>query len=123
MPIALGQLVCALGLFGLLSVNTGTNRLLISLLLVPVGVGLGFVVPSLTAAMIGGIAPERAGLAGGVLNAGRQTGGALAVAVFGAFVAHRGSFVAGMHRSLLITAVLLLATGAAALALPRPRDR
>ncbi|WP_269855489.1 MFS transporter [Streptomyces sp. RPT161] len=117
-PIAVDQLVCALGLFGLLTVDAHTDRPLTALLLVPVGIGLGFAVPSLTAAMLSDIPADRAGMAGGVLNAGRQTGGALAVAVFGALVAHRERFVSGMHVSLLIAALLLLATTAGALALP-----
>ncbi|MCQ4042050.1 MFS transporter [Streptantibioticus rubrisoli] len=117
-PITIGQLVCALGLFGLLGVDTHTDRLLTAVLLVPMGIGLGFAVPSLTAAMLSDIPADRAGMAGGVLNAGRQTGGALAVAVFGALVAHGTRFVSGMHISLLASALLLLATAAGALALP-----
>ncbi|AEW95583.1 MULTISPECIES: MFS transporter [Streptomycetaceae] len=120
-PIAIGQLVCAAGLFSLLAVDAHTPRLLTALLLVPMGVGLGFAVPSLTAAMLGDVPAERAGLAGGVLNAGRQTGGALAVAAFGALVAQRATFVHGMHLSVLVSAVLLVATAGAALALPRSR--
>ncbi|MEU1623899.1 MFS transporter [Streptomyces sp. NPDC020096] len=123
LPITVGQLVCALGLFSLLGVDAHTDRLLTALLLVPVGIGLGFAVPSLTAAMLSDIAADRAGMAGGVLNAGRQTGGALAVAAFGALVGHRASFVSGMHISLLSAAVLLLATTAAALTLPRGHRR
>lgn len=71
--------------------------------------------------MLGGIAPERAGLAGGVLNSVRQTGGALAVAGFGALVAGRAGFVAGLHLSLLIAVVLLALTVVATLALPKAR--
>lgn len=121
MPITVGQLVCALGLLALLGVDASTDKLLIALMLVPLGIGLGFAVPSLTAVMLGDIDPARAGMAGGVLNAGRQTGGALAVAVFGALVSDRASFVPGMHLSLLTAALLLLVTTAAALALPRGR--
>jgi DHA2 family methylenomycin A resistance protein-like MFS transporter len=113
-PIAVGQLVCAIGLLNLLWVGADTSRPLIALLLVPVGVGLGFAVPSLTAAMPGALPADRAGMAGGVLNAGRQTGGALAVAAFGALVSDRGSFVPGMHLSLAAAGVLLLVTSALA---------
>jgi DHA2 family methylenomycin A resistance protein-like MFS transporter len=121
LPITVGQLVCALGLLTLLGVSfgAGTSRALLAVLLIPMGVGLGFAVPSLTAAMLGSLPANRAGLAGGVLNAARQTGGALAVAGFGALVSHRVSFVPGLRLSLLLAAVLLLATAGAALALPR----
>jgi DHA2 family methylenomycin A resistance protein-like MFS transporter len=120
-PIAAGQLVCALGLLGLLAtgIDAGTGHLLLALLMVPLGLGLGlgFAVPSLTAAMLGDLPADRAGMAGGVLNAGRQTGGALAVAAFGALVSHRATFVHGLHVSLLASAVLLLVTAGAALGL------
>jgi hypothetical protein len=59
------------------------------------------------------IPADQAGLAGGLPNAGRQTGGALAVALYGALVS--GSFLPGMHASLLISAALLVASSAAAL--------
>jgi DHA2 family methylenomycin A resistance protein-like MFS transporter len=118
-PVLVGQLVCAVGLLVLLLVNEHTSATALALLLLPLAGGLGFAVPSLTAMMLGGIAPERAGLAGGVLNSFRQTGGALAVAGFGALVAQRGGFVTGLHVSLLIAVVLLAATTLATLALPK----
>nr|WP_323746217.1 MFS transporter [Catenulispora pinisilvae] len=120
-PVLLGQLACAAGLLILLLVNGHTSALTLALLLLPLAGGLGFAVPSLTAMMLGGIAPERAGLAGGVLNSFRQTGGALAVAGFGALVAQHGGFVNGLHISLLIAVVLLAVTTLATLALPRVR--
>jgi MFS transporter, DHA2 family, methylenomycin A resistance protein len=109
LPIWTGQLVCAFGLFGLACT---ASRLVIVVLLVPVGLGLGFVVPSLTTMLLDAIPACQAGLAAGVLNSSRQLGGAVAVAVFGALVTH--SFVQGMHTTLLITGALLLATAAAA---------
>jgi DHA2 family methylenomycin A resistance protein-like MFS transporter len=120
-PVLAGQLACAAGLLVLVLVDGHTSALELSLLLLPLASGLGFAVPSLTAMMLGGIAPERAGLAGGVLNSFRQTGGALAVASFGALVAQPGGFVTGLHISLLISVVLLAATTLATLALPRLR--
>jgi DHA2 family methylenomycin A resistance protein-like MFS transporter len=120
-PVLFGQLACAAGLLILLAVGRHTSSLELALLLLPLAGGLGFAVPSLTAMMLGGIAPERAGLAGGVLNSFRQTGGALAVAGFGALVAQRSTFVAGLHVSLLIAVALLAVTTLATLALPKVR--
>ena len=51
---------------------------------------LGFcslAMPAMTAVCVGAAGPERAGLASGVLNAARQTGGALGVAMLGALLA------------------------------------
>jgi MFS transporter, DHA2 family, methylenomycin A resistance protein len=120
-PVLVGQLGCGVGLLLLLLVNGHTSAPMLALLLLPLAGGLGFAVPSLTAMMLGGIAPERAGLAGGVLNSFRQTGGALAVAGFGALVAHRSGFVAGMHACLLISVALLAVTAMATATLPRVR--
>lgn len=80
----------------------------------PTGAGLGFALPSLTFLLLDSLPAAQAGLAGGLFNAGRQTGGALAVATFGALIS--GSFVTGMRVSMLISAVLLLVSTAAALA-------
>jgi DHA2 family methylenomycin A resistance protein-like MFS transporter len=120
-PVLLGQLICGLGLLLLLLVDVHTGALTLAILLLPLAGGLGLAVPSLTALMLGGLAAERAGLAGGVLNSFRQTGGALAVAGFGALVASRSGFVPGLHASLLICVALLAVTAVATLALPKVR--
>ncbi|MFJ8077947.1 MFS transporter [Streptomyces sp. NPDC096176] len=121
MPIAVGQVICALAMFGLLWMDEGTSGPVIAALLIPAGFGMGLVVPSLTAVLLNDIAADRAGLAAGILNSFRQTGGALAVAVFGALVADRGEFLAGLRVALCVAAVMLAATTAAALMLPRRR--
>ena len=75
----------------------------------------------LTFLLLDSLPAAQAGLAGGLFNAGRQTGGALAVAVFGALIS--GSFVTGMRVSMLISAVLLLVSTATALAMFRRPGR
>ena len=121
MPIAVGQAVFASAMFGLLWIDEGTSRPVIAAILIPVGFGVGLAVPSLTAILLNDIAAERAGMAAGILNSFRQTGGALAVAVFGAFVANRGDFIGGLRAALCVAAVILMTTTAAALLLPRDR--
>ncbi|MFG1867289.1 MFS transporter [Micromonospora arborensis] len=122
MPIAVGQAIFALAMFGLLWMDEGTSRPVIAVMLIPVGLGLGFFVPSLTTILLDDIAADRAGMAAGILNSSRQTGGALAVAVFGALVADRGEFVVGLRVVLSVAAVMLVATTATALTLPRGRS-
>jgi MFS transporter, DHA2 family, methylenomycin A resistance protein len=61
-------------------------------------------------------------MAAGLLNSSRQVGGTLAVAVFGAMIAQRASFLTGMRASLLIAVVALSAAAAAAFTLPRRRN-
>src|ERR1700688_3113488 len=86
-PVRLGLITGTLGMF-LLAFARGTAGMEIAL--VPVGAGLGFAVPSLTFLLLDSLPANQAGLAGGLFNASRQTGGAMAVAVFGALVS--GSF-------------------------------
>jgi DHA2 family methylenomycin A resistance protein-like MFS transporter len=56
---------------------------------------------------------SRSGIAAGVLNATRQTGSVLGVALFGSLIGQSGTFVSGVHASLIISAGLLLAAGVA----------
>jgi DHA2 family methylenomycin A resistance protein-like MFS transporter len=96
----------ALGTLGMLLLAFARGRTGLEVALVPAGAGLGFALPSLTFLLLDSLPPAQAGLAGGLFNAGRQTGGALAVATFGTLVS--GSFLAGMRVSMLISAALLL---------------
>jgi DHA2 family methylenomycin A resistance protein-like MFS transporter len=80
---------------------------------IAIGVGLGLLVPPLTSALLGSVEKSRSGIAAGVLNATRQTGSVLGVALFGSLVANGDSFMAGAQGALVISAfVLLLAAGA-----------
>ncbi|MGV9790709.1 MFS transporter [Streptomyces sp. NPDC003435] len=77
------------------------------------GFGLGLVVPSMTNAMLGSVAPANAGIASGVLNASRQLGGLIGVAVMGLLVGQTssGHFLTGL-RAALVAAVVALAVSA-----------
>ncbi|MFF0753821.1 MFS transporter [Streptomyces sp. NPDC004267] len=119
LPIVVGQVVSVAGLLALLVVDADTPKAAQALLLVPLALGCGFALPPLIASMLEAVPAERAGTAAGLLNAIRQTAGALAVAVFGSFAA---TGVAGALRtSLLISAGLLTLTTLASLRLPRRR--
>ncbi|MER6072708.1 MFS transporter [Streptomyces sp. NPDC001817] len=54
-----------------------------------VGVGTGFVGPTVAGAALAAVPPERAGMAGGAVNTVRQLGYALGVAVFGTLLTSR----------------------------------
>ncbi len=47
--------------------------------------------PAMTAAVVGAAGPEHAGVASGILNAARQSGGALGVALLGSLLGGAGS--------------------------------
>lgn len=117
LPMAAGQVLMALGLVGIGLAATNAPIWLLAVLTIPVGLGASLTVPTLTTLVVGSVPAERAGTASGVLNTCRQLGGALAIAVFGALVAQRETFVHGLQISLAIAAVLLLATAAMSLSL------
>jgi DHA2 family methylenomycin A resistance protein-like MFS transporter len=75
--------------------------------------GLGLLVPPLTSTLLGSVEKSRSGIAAGVLNATRQTGSVLGVALFGSLVSRSGVFMTGLHTSLIISAGVLLAAAAA----------
>jgi DHA2 family methylenomycin A resistance protein-like MFS transporter len=109
------RLGLSVGTLGMLALTLPHGRFATEIALVPAGCGLGFSLPSLTFLLLDALPPERAGLAGGLFNASRQAGGAIAIAVFGALVSGRfGSFDAGMRASMLIAAALLAASTAGA---------
>jgi DHA2 family methylenomycin A resistance protein-like MFS transporter len=123
-PVRAGLCVGTLGLLLLAFVpalmpGRAALEIALEVALVPAGAGLGFALPSLTFLLLDSLPAAQAGLAGGLFNAARQTGGALAVAVFGTLVA--GSFVTGMRVSMLVAAVLLLASTVAVFAVFRRR--
>ncbi|MEU6373594.1 MFS transporter [Streptomyces sp. NPDC046909] len=112
-PMAAGQLVMATGAVLMLTVTSATPYLVPVLLLVPIGLGGGLAVPSLTAAILENIDAERAGTAAAVLNTARQVGSCVAVGAFGALIADSAHFQRGFDTSFAVSAVLLLTTAAA----------
>jgi DHA2 family methylenomycin A resistance protein-like MFS transporter len=120
-PIKAGLVASVAGLLALLAVGTGPDHVLLGAALALAGTGLGFAVPSVVVVLLDAIPADQAGMAAGLLNSSRQVGGTLAVAVFGAMIAHRASFLPGMRTSLLIAVVVLAAAAVAAFSLPRRR--
>jgi len=106
-----GQAVMGAGLLVLCLLPTGVPVWAVAVLLMLVSLGGALAVPAMTGLVLAGVPAERAGMASGVLNTFRQVGGALAVAVYGALLAH-GSFADGMRTGLIAAAVLLTATAA-----------
>jgi MFS transporter, DHA2 family, methylenomycin A resistance protein len=93
----------------------------LSLLMILVGLGGPLVMSPVMALLLQAVPARRAGIASGVFNTSRQAGGALAVAVFGALLATRATFLPGMRDSLLIAAAVALAAAAVSLLLKSAR--
>lgn len=113
-PMIAGALVGAAGFALLLGLGAGTPywRMLPGFALIPLGMGLA--VPAMTTTILSAVDKTASGVAAAVLNAARQAGGAMGIALFGAFVGN-GHFVAGLHAAVLTAvAAMLTATGLAA---------
>ena len=119
--IAAGQVIMAAGLTGLCQLPADAPVLLVAALMVPVGVGGSFTVPSIIAQVMDNVPADRAGTSSGVVNTARQVGGSFGVTIFGAVLAS-GEFITGLRASLGATAVVLVILAAASLALRRRRD-
>jgi DHA2 family methylenomycin A resistance protein-like MFS transporter len=110
--IAAGAALSAVGCLAILGIEPDTSYWAICLQLIAMSTGLGLLVPPLTSTLLGSVEKSRSGIAAGVLNATRQTGSVLGVALFGSLVGQSGAFMTGFHASLIISAGVLLTAGA-----------
>ncbi len=115
--ITAGLVVMTVGLVILAVVPSSAPVWALAGMMVLVGLAGPLVMPPVTAVLLNSVPAHRAGVASGVFNTSRQSGGALAVAVFGALLANRASFLHGVRASLLIAAVVALGAAAASLLL------
>lgn len=84
------------------------------------GVAIGYITPAMTTGVLTSSPPETAGLASGILNAGRQVGGSIGVALMGTLVQTHHDH--GMVLSLALTLLLfLLMATIARRTIPEPR--
>jgi MFS transporter, DHA2 family, methylenomycin A resistance protein len=112
-PMIAGLTLAAAGAALLATVGTATSVALI----VGGSVLLGLVslaMPAMTAAVVGATGPEHAGVASGILNAARQSGGALGVALLGSLLGSGDGQALNLHVPLLVaTAGYLIAVALA----------
>ncbi|WP_284742865.1 MFS transporter [Amycolatopsis sp. RTGN1] len=114
-PIFTGRLVARIGprvpaVSGFVLMSSGVFIQAFTSLSVPalalLGFGVSLAIPSLLTAVVGSAPPELAGTAGGALNASRQTGAVLGVAILGALLNTTSATTA------LVVAGTVLFTGA-----------
>lgn len=121
--ITAGLVLMTIGLAALTALPSSTSIWVLSALMILVGLAGPLVAPPVAAVLLNSVPANWAGTASGVFNTSRQVGGALAIAVFGALLAQRGTFIHGMHTSLLLAAGVVLATTAASLLLRSARRK
>ena len=85
--VASGLALAAVGALALAAVPASHPALGVEVALALLGSGVGLTVGPQIALVIGTVPQDRAGIAGGLLNAGRQTGYVLGVAVLGGIAA------------------------------------
>jgi MFS family permease len=95
------------------------------------GLGMSFVMTPMSAAAMGAVSVDKAGVASGVLNTFRQVGVALGIAIMGAIITNRASaaarggadaphaFVHGLTFGMRVSAVICLGAALAAAVLVR----
>lgn len=107
------------GLLGLLLAAAQTPYAVLVAPLVAAGFGMSFTMPAATTAVTDNAPHQHAGLASGVVNAARQTGSVIGVALLGALVSGGTELVSGLHVALVAAGLAFLA-GFALIACVRP---
>lgn len=102
LPMLVGLVVGGAGLAGLAVAGAHSSYWLLVVPFMAAGLGMSLVMPAATTAVMEAAPPERGGLASGTLNAARQVGGVIGVALLGTLVASRGTFVVGLRTAMVI---------------------
>lgn len=102
-PMVVGLLVGAAGLAGWLAAGPDTAYGWLAAPMALAGLGTSFAMPAATTAVMEAAPADRGGMAAASLNASRQLGSALGVALFGSLAAQR--FLPGLHLSAVLAAV------------------
>ena len=101
--LLIGLIVGGAGLLGLIVTGTHISYPLLIGPLIGAGFGMSFTMPAATTAVVDATPAERAGLASGAINAARQLGGVIGIAVLGALVTGgRAGFIDRLHVAVII---------------------
>lgn len=103
----IGLLTGTAGFGSLIKVTEGTPYPLTALLTFAGGFGMAFAMPAATSAAVASAPPAYTGLAGGVINAARQTGSVVGVAALGALIT-TSTFLVGFHLAVGTAAAVFL---------------
>lgn len=109
-PLILGHLFAAAGALCLALASRHVPLALWSVPLTMIGLGAGVTTPAMSLAVLDSVERTQSGLASGILNSARQTGGVIGVAVLGALLGQPATWT-GMRIAELAAAVTLIAAG------------
>ncbi len=114
-PMIAGAVGTLAGYAMLSQLGPATPYLAMLLPFVVIPASMGFAIPAMTAAVLSSVDRSRSGTASAVVNASRQTGGAIGVAIFGALVGNTPTqIVFGIKIASLISVGLLFVATAIA---------
>ncbi|MCA8000348.1 MFS transporter [Burkholderia metallica] len=105
-----GMLISAVGYLAMLPALAAQSHWLLALPMLLAGSGIALTIPTITDAMLAAVCSAQSGIASGLLNAARQVGGVMGVALFGFLVRHTEmiAFMRGMEQALIASVVLLV---------------
>jgi DHA2 family methylenomycin A resistance protein-like MFS transporter len=122
LPLALGAAIAVAGSLALLAVDGSSAYPVMVVGLALNGIGGGLAIPAVTSAVMGAAPQALAGIASATLNAGRQVGGVLGVAVLGGMATAGARVEPGaMHAAVVVAAAGLAVATALAYVLGPPR--
>jgi MFS transporter, DHA2 family, methylenomycin A resistance protein len=104
-------LLSAAAYIGLMALGPAAPYGWLALPLPFIGLTASLTMPATTAAMMASVEPRQAGIAAGVLNAARQTGALLGVALSGTLIARHAAMGEGMQTGFLIAGILCVGAG------------
>lgn len=114
-PVVAGLGTMVLGLVVMIVLAPLDSVVAVAVCTILTGAGGSVAMPPATSVVLASVPAERSGTASAVFNTFRQVGGAVAIAVFGAFLADRSQFVVGTQTSFVVAAVVLLVAALAAI--------
>jgi MFS transporter, DHA2 family, methylenomycin A resistance protein len=118
-PMLSGLLLAAVGALVLSLVGVGTSLWVLVAGSVVLGL-ISLAMPAMTAVVVGSAAREHSGVASGVLNAARQSGGALGVALLGSLLVGGAGGRPDLSVPLMVSAVTLVVAAGLAWVATRP---
>jgi MFS transporter, DHA2 family, methylenomycin A resistance protein len=122
-PVVTGLCCMVVGLVVMIIGAPTGSIWLVGICSVFTGAGGSVAMPPATSVVLASVPAERAGTASAVFNTFRQVGGAVAIAVFGAFLADRAHFVVGTQISFVLAGAVILAAAASSVFIRTPSLR
>ena len=108
-PMILGAVGTVVGFSMLSQLGPATPYAAMLLPFIMIPAGMGFAIPAMTATVLSSVDRSRSGTASAVVNAARQTGGAIGVAIFGALAGNSpAQIIRGLKTASFISLGLLI---------------